>query len=160
MWLGNNNRWNFSMDQIFHDLIHECKYVAPGAQLTYALRNRLEKYKREVRKDIVSREKEGCTALFIACKRGHVEIVEYLIKKCDADIEQRGRYEVLDDRSVHCVTPLWCAAVSGNLEVIKCLISHGADVNAVSDSGSTPVRSACFMTHMGNEIYIIRLEYN
>ncbi|XP_018057722.1 PREDICTED: protein fem-1 homolog A isoform X1 [Atta colombica] len=155
MWLGNNNRWNFSMDQIFHDLIHECKYVAPGAQLTYALRNRLEKYKREVRKDIVSREKEGCTALFIACKRGHVEIVEYLIKKCDADIEQRGRYEVPDDRSVHCVTPLWCAAVSGNLEVIKCLISHGADVNAVSDSGSTPVRSACFMTHMDIVSYLV-----
>ncbi|EGI62018.1 Protein fem-1-like protein A [Acromyrmex echinatior] len=162
MWLGNNNRWNFSMDQIFHDLIHECKYVAPGAQLTYALRNRLEKYKREIRKDIVSREKEGCTALFIACKRGHVEIVEYLIKKCDADIEQRGRYEVpTDDRSVHCVTPLWCAAVSGNLEVIKCLISHGADVNAVSDSGSTPVRSACFMTHMvENGADILKANYN
>ncbi|KYN50148.1 hypothetical protein ALC62_00176 [Cyphomyrmex costatus] len=54
MWLRNNNYWNFSMDQIFHDLIHECKYVAPGAQLTYTLRNRLEKYKKEVRKDIVS----------------------------------------------------------------------------------------------------------
>jgi len=132
------------MDQLFHDLIHECKYVAPGAQLTYALRNRLEKYKREVRKDIVSRMKDGCAPLFIACKRGHVEIVEYLIKKCDADIEQRGKY---------CVTPLWCAAVSGNLEVIKCLIFHGADVNAVSDSGSTPVRSACFMTHMGNKLH-------
>jgi len=159
MWIGNNHCWDFSMEQLFYDLIHECKYVAPGATLTYSLRNRLEKHKREVRKEIVSRMKDGCAPLFIACKRGHVEIVEYLIKKCDADIEQRGKYEVPDDRSVHCVTPLWCAAVSGNLDVIECLISFGADVNAVSDSGSTPVRSACFMTHMGNTLHIICLEY-
>lgn len=148
------------MDELFYDLIHECKHVAPRAQLPYTLRNRLEKYKKEVRNMIVSRMKDGCAPLFIACKRGHVEIVEYLLKKCDADIEQRGRYEVPDDRSVHCVTPLWCAAVSGNLEVIKCLISYGADVNAVSDSGSTPVRSACFMTHMGNVSIIYQLYIN
>lgn len=145
----------FSMDQLFHNLINECKYQAPGAQLTYGLRNQLEKYKKEERKEIVSRMKDGCAPLFIACKRGHVDIAEYLIKTCNADIEQRGKYEVPDDRSIHCVTPLWCAAVSGNLEVIKCLVSHGADVNAVSDSGSTPVRSACFMTHMDIVSYLV-----
>ena len=147
-------RTNNSMDQLFNDLIQECKYVAPGARLSYLLRNRLEKYKIDVRKEIVSRMKDGCAPLFIACKRGHVEIVEYLLTVCDADVEQRGMYEVPDDRSVHCVTPLWCAAVSGKLPVIKCLISHGAEVNAVSDSGSTPVRSACFMTHLGNNLII------
>ncbi|XP_026827953.1 protein fem-1 homolog A isoform X2 [Ooceraea biroi] len=155
MWISTTHRCTFSMDQLFHDLINECKYQAPGAQLTYALRNQLEKYKQEERKEIVSRMKDGCAPLFIACKRGHVDIVEYLIQTCDADIEQRGKYEVPDDRSVHCVTPLWCAAVSGNLEVIKCLISHGADINAVSDSGSTPVRSACFMTHMDIVSYLV-----
>lgn len=155
MLLSHNYCWNIFMDQVFCDLIHECKYVSPGAHLTYPLRNRLEKYKIEVRKMIVSHMEDGCAPLFIACKRGHVEIIEYLLKECDADIEQRGRYEVPDDRSVHCVTPLWCAAVSGNLEVIKCLISHGADVNAVSDSGSTPVRSACFMTHMDIVSYLV-----
>lgn len=75
-------------------------------------------------------------------------IPEYLITVCNADIEQRGLYEVPDDSSVHCVTPLWCAAVSGKLPIIQLLVRHGADVNAVSDSGSTPVRSACFMTHL------------
>ncbi|XP_043469378.1 protein fem-1 homolog C [Leptopilina heterotoma] len=147
MWIS-SRRENNSMDELFQDLYQECKFVAPGARLSYSLRNRLEKYKADTRKDIVSRMKDGCAPLFIACKRGHVEIVEYLITVCRADIEQRGMYEVPDDRSVHCVTPLWCAAVSGKLRVIKCLISHGADVNAVSDSGSTPVRSACFMTHL------------
>ncbi len=28
------------------------------------------------------------------------------------------------------------------------MLRHGADVNAVSDTGSTPVRSACVNTHV------------
>lgn len=47
------------------------------------------------------------------------------------------------------MTPLWCAAVSGRLPVVHLLIAHGADLNAVSDSGSTAVRSSCFMSHVG-----------
>lgn len=102
----------------------------------------------ECRREIVKRKRDGCAPLFIACKRGNVVIAEYLITKCGADIEQRGLYEVPEDRSVHCVTPLWCAAVSGNLELVKCLIRLGSEINALSDTGSTPVRSACFMTHL------------
>ncbi|XP_031787404.1 protein fem-1 homolog C isoform X1 [Nasonia vitripennis] len=154
MWINSRETMN-SMDQLFDDLIQECKHAAPGARLTYLLRNRLEKCKPDDLKDLVSRTKDGCAPLFIACKRGHVEIVDYLIKVCHADIEQRGLYEVPDDRSVHCVTPLWCAAVSGKLPVLKCLISNGAKVNAVSDSGSTPVRSACFMTHLDIVSYLV-----
>lgn len=53
------------------------------------------------------------------------------------------------------MTPLWCAAVSGKLSVIRCLVNHGADINAVSDTGSTPVRSACFMTHLDIVQYLV-----
>lgn len=56
------------------------------------------------RKEIACRMKEGCAPLFIACKKGNIDIVEYLID-CGADVEQRGKYEVPDDRSVHNVTP-------------------------------------------------------
>ncbi|XP_060806925.1 protein fem-1 homolog A isoform X2 [Amyelois transitella] len=100
------------------------------------------------RRAVVGRTRDGCAPLFVACKRGNVELVEYLVHVCDADLEQRGVYEVPDDHSVHTVTPLWCAAVAGRLEVLKVLADAGADVNAGSDSGSTPVRSACFMTHL------------
>ncbi|KAK0165341.1 hypothetical protein PV328_003860 [Microctonus aethiopoides] len=155
MWVLNNQQTSNNMDQLFEDLIKECKFTAPGARLSYTIRNRLEKLKINIRKKIVSKIKDDCAPLFIACKRGHVEIVEYLITVCNADIEQRGLFEVPDDRSVHCVTPLWCAAVAGKLPVIKCLISHGAKVNAVSDTGSTPVRSACFMTHLDIVEYLV-----
>jgi len=84
---------------------------------------------------VVSMMKDSCSPLFVSCKRGHMDTVDYLISVCGADVEQRGVYEVSDDRSTHCVTPLWCAAVSGRLPVVKCLVKHGADINAVSDSG-------------------------
>lgn len=101
-----------------------------------------------MRCEVVKKIRNGCAPLFIACKRGCVNIAEYLITFCDADIEQRGLYEVPEDRSFHYVTPLWCAVVSGKLPVVRYLIRVGCDVNATSDSGSTPVRSACFMTHL------------
>ncbi|XP_057340962.1 protein fem-1 homolog A [Microplitis mediator] len=153
MWLHEYS--TCPMDQLFEDLVKELKHIAPGARLSYSIRNRLEHQKKFIRKEIVNRIKDDCAPLFIACKSGHVEIVEYLITVCNADIEQRGMYEVPDDRSVHFVTPLWCAAVAGKLPVLKCLVSHGADVNAVSDTGSTPVRSACFMTHLDIVEYLV-----
>ncbi len=77
-----------------------------------------------------------------------IQIVEYLVAICGANVEQRGLYEVPEDHSVHNVTPLWCAAVAGKVKVVDTLVKHGADVNSISDTGSTPVRSACFMTHL------------
>lgn len=156
MWLQSSKiDGSNSKEGLFLDLYEECKHAAPGARLSYNLRNRLEKLPKTTRREIASMSKDGCTPLFVACKRGHVEIVEYLITMCGVDIEQRGMYEVPDDRSVHCVTPLWCAAVSGKLPVIMCLVEYGADVNAVSDTGSTPVRSACFMTHLDIVSYLV-----
>ncbi|XP_071445174.1 protein fem-1 homolog A [Hetaerina americana] len=155
MWITGKLDLSHQKEILFNDLYAECKHAAPGARLSYQLRTRLEKLSREDRKAVVSRTKDGCAPLFLACNRGHAEIVEYLITVCDADVEQRGLYEVQDDRSVHCVTPLWCAAVSGRLVVVKSLIGHGAQVDAVSDTGSTPVRSACFMTHLDVVAYLV-----
>ena len=127
----------------------------------------MEKLTPDQRKEIVNKLYDGCAPFFISCKRGNVEIVEYLIEQCHADIEQKGIYEVPDDHSIHFVTPLWCAAVAGKLEVVKCLVSHGANVNSVSDTGSSPVRSACFMTNLEivkflveNKADILKPNYN
>jgi len=135
-------------ESLFNDLYQEVRCAAPSAMLSYSLRSRLERIEPGDRRGIVSRIREGCSPLFIACKRGNVEIVEYLMSLCNADLEQRGLYEVQDDRSVHNVTPLWCASVAGKYRVVDVLVKYGADVNSMSDTGSTPVRSACFMTHL------------
>ncbi|CAH2058936.1 unnamed protein product, partial [Iphiclides podalirius] len=134
-------------DVVFNELMQECKHSAPGARLSARLRTALERMRPEERRAVCRRTRDGCAPLFVACKRGNVEIVEYLVHVCAAELEQRGVYEVPDDRSVHTVTPLWCAAVAGRLEVLRVLAEAGAELDAGSDSGSTPVRSACFMTH-------------
>ncbi|XP_044755907.1 protein fem-1 homolog C [Coccinella septempunctata] len=142
-------------DIIFLSLMNECRKLAPGSRLSCALRNKLSKLSLQERSEIVNRSDGGCSPLFVVCRRGQTEIVEYLITFCNANIEQRGLYEVADDRSTHMVTPLWCAAVSGKLKVVEFLLKQGADINAVSDTGSTPVRSACFMTHLEVVKYLV-----
>lgn len=87
-------------DFIFHEVLEECKRAVPGARLPHTTRNKLEKLPLEVRRDIVNRVKLGCSPLFIACKKGRAEIVEYLITVCSADIELSGIYEVQEDRFV------------------------------------------------------------
>lgn len=32
----------------------------------------------------------GCTPLLIACRNGHYDVVQYLIKRCHTDVEQCG----------------------------------------------------------------------
>ncbi|KAF2357114.1 Ankyrin repeat [Trinorchestia longiramus] len=144
-----------SVRQLFDELCIEVLRMKPGSRLNHILRHKLEKLPKESRQEIVNRKCQGCTPLFIACKRGLAEVVEYLCLNCGADIELKGIYEVPDDRSNHFVTPLWCAAVAGQEDVVKVLVSNGADVNSVSDTGSTSVRSACFMSHIKIVKYLV-----
>lgn len=145
---GNNN---LNDENSIEDLLGNCiRENSPiRRDSTYKLSSsvclRLAKCSPELRKDIVSRKKDGCAPLFLACKQGHLEIVRYLIDSCNADIEQTGLFETIEDHHVHSVTPLWVAAVSGNIEVVKLLIERKANVNSISDTGSTTLRSVCFL---------------
>ncbi|KAI8045563.1 protein fem-1 homolog C [Drosophila gunungcola] len=136
------------LTKLSHELIEECKRSQEDSLLSRHLRHELEKLQRDARRELVRKQRNGCAPLFIASKRGAVVIAEYLITICEADIEQRGHFEVPEDNSFHYVSPLWAAVVSGKLSMVKYLVRIGCDINATSDSGSTPVRSACYMTHV------------
>lgn len=59
------------------------------------------------------------------------------------------------------VTPLWCAAVAGRLEVVRSLVGRGADVNALcggSDYRSTPVYEVCSATRPNVDVVKCLLE--
>lgn len=112
------------------------------------LRETLETFERKDRRELVKNLREGCTPLFLAAKKGNVEICEYLVTFCDANIEQKGLFEVPEERTIHWVTPLWAAAVSNKLNIVKYLIRIGANINSVSDTGSSPIRSACYMSNI------------
>lgn len=136
---------------LFTALLQECQLASPSSRLSNNLCRKIEEFDNSERKEVVSGVQNGCAPLFLACKNGSAEVVEYLISKCNAPIEQKGLFEVEEEGVRHSVTPLWCASVSGRLAVVRVLLKHGADVNAVSDSGSTSVRSVCYIVRQGLE---------
>ncbi len=75
MWLSKvDGSCGSSKDSLFGDLFQEVKSAAPSAQLSYPLRCRLEKCDRATREAICSMSRDGCSPLFVACKRGNVEV--------------------------------------------------------------------------------------
>lgn len=144
MWLSVKTSRIFEND-LFQELFEECRASAPGKPLSQNIKAKLERLSIEARTKLVRREKDGCPPIFVAARKGNVDVVKYLINDCNADIEQRGRYESTDDQSVHQVSPLWVAAVAGRLDMVKLLVQSGADINSTSNTGSTPLRSACFL---------------
>ncbi|KAH9413730.1 protein fem-1 homolog C [Dermatophagoides pteronyssinus] len=103
---------------------------------------------------ITSSKFEGTTLLLIAARHGHYHIIKYLIEHCDVDIEQVGKVE-FDGETVHDTPPLWCAAAAGNIDCVKLLIEHGANVNCTTYTNSTPLRAACFDGHFEIVKYLV-----
>nr|CAD7599736.1 unnamed protein product [Timema genevievae] len=95
---------------------------------------------------LVAAKTNGATPLVMACRNGHYDVAEYLIERCNADIEQPGSV-VFDGETIEGAPPLWCAAAAGHLPVVRLLVRHGACVNSTTRTNSTPLRAACFDGH-------------
>lgn len=54
---------------------------------------------------------------------------------------------VFDGETIEGAPPLWCAAAAGHEAVVKLLVRHGANVNSITKTNSTPLRAACFDGH-------------
>lgn len=91
----------------------------------------------------------------MACRNGHLEIVDYLLTKCNADVEKVGSVS-FDGEPIEDAPPLWCAAAAGHLSIVKMLVRHGANVNSTTRTNSTPLRAACFDGHFEIVKYLIR----
>lgn len=106
-------------------------------------------------KELLEKTKKGCTLLFTSCKSGNLKVVEFLLANCDVHIERKCIFEEEGDPILHYVPPLWCAVVNGHLNVAEALLKHGADLNGCSDTGSTPLRSACFQQKLEVVRYLV-----
>lgn len=62
---------------------------------------------------------------------------------------------MVEEKTFHLATPLWASSVANHLNVVKLLVRLGANINSISDSGSTAVRSACFMSNVAVVQYLI-----
>lgn len=85
-------------DDCFNDMMEECRIARPTTSFSYGLRMRMERFLLATRMEIVNRLKAECSPLFMACRKGHLEMVDYLLNVCNADVNLRGVYEVPDER--------------------------------------------------------------
>ncbi|KAG8579262.1 hypothetical protein GDO81_010781 [Engystomops pustulosus] len=74
------------------------------------------------------------TALTLACCGGFAEVTDFLVKS-GADVE------------LGCSTPLMEAAQEGHLDLVKYLLSAGANVHAATATGDTALTYACENGH-------------
>ncbi|CAM3750620.1 ankyrin repeat domain-containing protein [Polynucleobacter brandtiae] len=80
--------------------------------------------------DINLSNKSGENPLMIASIEGELTVVESMVLKNKADVNKTGW------------TPLHYACTTGKLDVAKFLLSHGAKINALSQSETTPLMMA------------------
>ena len=77
----------------------------------------LDHMPREEASRLVSVKTNGVTPLVMSCRNGHQEVVEYLVDKCCASVEQPGSV-TFDGETIEGAPPLWCAAAAGQCSQI------------------------------------------
>jgi predicted LPLAT superfamily acyltransferase len=91
-----------------------------------------------------ARTDNGCTPMFVAAEKGHLEVVRVLVSS-GADVNAA--------KTTDGATPVFMAAQNGHLEVVRVLVSSGADVNvARTTDGATPV----FMAAQNGHLEVVR----
>nr|XP_056712338.1 ankyrin repeat domain-containing protein 6 isoform X6 [Euleptes europaea] len=81
--------------------------------------------------------KHGRTALHLAAHKGHLGVVQILLKaSCDVDLQDDG-----DQTALHRAT------VVGNTDVIAALIHEGCALDRQDKAGNTPLHLACQNSH-------------
>ena len=91
------------------------------------------------------KDPSGLTLLHLACKHGHLDITQYLIR------DQNCNPETLTSNG-H--TPLHIACKSGHLHIVECLISeYKCDPHCTDNDGYTPLHAA---SESGNLDFIQR----
>jgi ankyrin repeat protein len=109
---------------------------------------------REEVSQLVGAKTNGATPLVLSCRNGHQDVVEYLVDRCLANVEQAGSV-TFDGETIEGAPPLWCGAAAGHLEIVKLLCKSGANVNSTTKTNSTPLRAACFDGHFEIVKYLV-----
>ena len=99
---------------------------------------------------VANTEGHTITPLIFAVQNGDLDRVKLLLMY-GADIEGQGDFKLAAPpyRSVSfkCCTPLFVAAVNGNVKILSSLLENGADINAVSEGLYTPLMMAVRYKH-------------
>ena len=80
----------------------------------------------------------GATAMYLACTNGNAAIIEKLLA---AGVDANGPITAEKE------TPLMLAAFTGNVNAVKTLLDHGAEINAQQARGQTALMWAASESH-------------
>ena len=82
--------------------------------------------------DIEEQSLDGSTALHLAAKGGHHQVVYFLVNEgADPDIEMPN-----GDKAFH------LAVKAGRIQVLQTLLNHDVDINCPGEDGQTPLEQA------------------
>ncbi|KAJ0392821.1 hypothetical protein P43SY_009961 [Pythium insidiosum] len=122
--------------------------------------------------DVDARDPVGITALYMACARGQSAIVRLLVNagatcECMGPSDETPLHIAAQENHLSCVeillseghapvdaitrersTALHLACQRGNTSVAKCLLDHGADINARTLADETPLLKASRMSNL------------
>lgn len=95
---------------------------------------------------ILARDREGCTPLLIAAKKGFIDVVEAIISSganCAEKLQDESLLsEIVDTKDGDGNSPLHWAARKGWMEVAEALLEAQANVNIRNAEGATPLHWA------------------
>ncbi|XP_078539188.1 protein fem-1 homolog B [Lissotriton helveticus] len=140
---------------------HVFRAASEGRVLTLAalLLHRSERESRELLSQVSAGGGQRSTPLIIAARNGHSKVVRLLLEHYRVDTQQSGTVR-FDGYVIDGATALWCAAGAGHFEVVKLLVSHGANVNHTTVTNSTPLRAACFDGRLDIVKYLVENNAN
>ena len=102
---------------------------------------------------------QQCTLLAIACLNGRIDLIHFVLKHYQIDLELHNNVCLEDTREkkqiYFGVTVLWIATSINHFMMVQLLIEHGANVNHTSQTNSTPLRSACFNGNLDMVRYLV-----
>ncbi|XP_048257923.1 ankyrin repeat domain-containing protein 50-like isoform X10 [Haliotis rufescens] len=98
--------------------------------------------------DVSLVDKDGDNILHLACIRGHLEIVKFVLSLNVVDINSRGGGSW---------TPVMRATNRGHRYVVELLVSKGADVSLVDGDGNNILHLACSQGHLETVEFVLSL---
>ncbi|CAF0988601.1 unnamed protein product [Didymodactylos carnosus] len=98
---------------------------------------------------------QKCTALIIACKNGHYEIVKMFLTECKPDLEIESVVICNNDEIISNATALWIAFWFGHLSITQLLVEHGANINHSIETNVSPLQAATYAGHIDIVQYLV-----